>query len=251
MFWKNLIGVGQVLSVRLWITIVVVVVIFGVAFAGNAQGHGISIIVAVVVAFALAYSLLLGPQLLRLDFRHDLPLADILKTFPMRGWQIALGEILAPVAVLAVCQWLLLLVGAGLLLYLPAKQEALFLAIAVGTAVLLPVLDVLLLLIPNAAVLLFPSWIQTGKDSPRGIEATGQRLIFALGQLLVLLLALLPVAAAFVGVFFLLDFAFGPAAAVPFAALAATIILAVEAGFGVMLLGKLFDRFDVSEEDTN
>ena len=251
LFWKNLIGVGQVFSARLWITIVVVVVIFGFAFAGSAQSHGISIIMAFFVAIALGYSLLLGPQVLRLDFRHDLPLADILKTFPMRGWQIALGEILAPVAVLAVCQWLLLLVGAGLLFYLPVKQEALFLAIALGAAVLLPVLDVLLLLIPNAAVLLFPSWIQTGKDSPRGIEATGQRLIFALGQMLVLLVALLPAAGAFVGVFFLLYFAFGPAAAVPLAAFAATIILAAEAGFGVMLLGKLFERFDVTEEHTS
>ena len=35
---------------------------------------------------------------------------------------------------------------------------------------------------------------------------------------------------------------------VPFASLAATIVLAVEAGFGVMLLGKLFERFDVTEE---
>ena len=251
LFWKNLIGVGQVLSVRLWITIVVVVAIFGFVLAGNAQSHGLSIIVAFFVAIALGYSLLLGPQVLRLDFRNDLPLADILKTYPMRGWQIALGEILAPVAVLAVCQWLLLLVGAGLLFYLPVKQEALFLAIALGAAILLPVLDVLLLLIPNAAVLLFPSWIQTGKDSPRGIETTGQRLIFALGQLLVLLLALLPAAGAFVGVFFLLNFAFGPAAAVPLASLAATIILAVEAGFGMMLLGKLFDRFDVTEEHTS
>ena len=143
---------------------------------------------------------------MRLDFRHDLPLADVLKTFPLRGWQIALGEILAPVAVLAALQWLLLLVGAGLLFYLPVKQEALLLAIALGAAVLLPVLDVLLLLIPNAAVLLFPSWIQTGKDSPRGIEATGQRLIFALGQMLVLLLALLPAAAAFAGHFFPAEF---------------------------------------------
>jgi ABC-2 type transport system permease protein len=251
LFWKNLIGVGQVFSARLWITIVVVVVIFGFAFAGSAQSHGISIIMAFLVAIALGYSLLLGPQVLRLDFRHDLPLADILKTFPMRGWQIALGEILAPVAVLAACQWVLLLVGAGLLFYLPVKQEALFLAIALGAAVLLPVLDVLLLLIPNAAVLLFPSWIQAGKDSPRGIEATGQRLIFALGQMLVLLVALLPAAGAFVGVFFLLYFAFGPAAAVPLAAFAATIILAAEAGFGVMLLGKLFERFDVTEEHTS
>jgi hypothetical protein len=107
------------------------------------------------------------------------------------------------------------------------------------------------LLVPNAAVLLFPSWIQTGKDSPRGIEATGQRLIFAVGQLLVLVLVLLPAAIAFIGVLFLMKFALGYAAAVPFAALMAAIILAVEAGFGVMLLGKLFERFDVSEEPAN
>src|SRR5208282_514631 len=143
------------------------VVVFGVMFASKPQSHGFSIVAAFLIAIALGYSLLLGPQLLRLDFRQDLPLADILKTFPLRGWQIALGEILAPVVVLAACQWLLLLVGAGLVFYLPGKQEALFLAIALGAAFLLPVLDLLLLLIPNAAVLLFPSWIQTGKDSPR------------------------------------------------------------------------------------
>ncbi|MGD0088062.1 MAG: putative ABC exporter domain-containing protein [Verrucomicrobiota bacterium] len=251
LFWKNLIGVGQVFSVRLWIIIAVVMVIFGFVLAGQAQNHGISMVAAFCVAFALGYSLLLGPQLLRLDFRNDLPLADILKTFPMRGWQIALGEILAPVAVLAAFQWLLLLFGAGLVFCLPVKPEALFLAIACGAAFLLPVLDVLLMLIPNAAVLLFPSWIQTGRDSPRGVEATGQRLIFALGQMLVLLLALLPAAAAFTGIFFLFYFTLGPAVAVPVASLAATLVLAAEAGFGVMLLGKLFERFDVTEGQTS
>ncbi len=251
LLWKNLVGAGQVVSVRLWLVLIIVVVAVGVGLGNGRTGQNLSFVAAILVATALGYSLLLGPQLLRLDFRQDLPLADILKTFPLRGWQIALGEILAPVVVLAVCQWLLLLVGAGLVFYLPGKQEALFLAIALGAAVLLPVLDLLVLLIPNAAVLLFPSWIQTGKDSPRGIETTGQRLIFALGQLLVLTLALLPAAAAFIGVLFLLKFVVGYAAAVPFAALAATIILAVEAGFGVMLLGKLFERFDVSEEHTS
>jgi hypothetical protein len=251
LLWKNLIGVGQVVSVRLWIILIIVVVAVGVGLGNGRTGQNLSFVAAILVATALGYSLLLGPQLLRLDFRQDLPLADILKTFPLRGWQIALGEILAPVVVLAACQWLLLLVGAGLVFYLPGKQEALFLAIALGAAFLLPVLDLLVLLIPNAAVLLFPSWIQAGKDSPRGIETTGQRLIFAVGQLFVLLLALLPAAIAFVGVFFLLKFALGYAAAVPFAALVAAIILAVEAGFGVMLLGRLFERFDVSEEHTN
>ena len=251
LLWKNLIGVSQVLSVRLWIVLIVVVVAVGVGLGNGRNGQSVSLVAAILVATALGYSLLLGPQLLRLDFRNDLPLADILKTFPLRGWQIALGEILAPVVVLAACQWLLLLFGAGLVFYLPGKQEALFLAIALGAAVLLPVLDLLVLLIPNAAVLLFPSWVQAGKDSPRGIEATGQRLVFALGQMLVLALALLPAAAAFTGVFLLLNFVVSPVAAVPVASLAATIILAAEAGCGVMLLGKLFERFDVTEEPAN
>jgi hypothetical protein len=251
LLWKNLLGVGQVFSVRLWISIIIVAAVLGVSLANIGHDRNLSVMAAMLIAVVLSYSLLLGPQLLRLDFRSDLPLADILKTFPMRGWQIALGEILAPVAVLVVLQWLLLLIGAGLLIYLPGKQAVLFLAIALGAAFLLPVLDLIVLLIPNAAVLLFPSWIQTGKDGPRGIEATGQRLIFAVGQLFVLLLALLPAALAFVGVLFLLKLALGYAAAVPCAALAATVILAVEAGFGVMLLGKLFERFDVSEEHTN
>jgi hypothetical protein len=251
LLWKNLLGVGQVVSVRLWISVIVAVTVFGVVFGRTESNRGFSVIAAFLVAIALGYSLLLGPQLLRQDFRHDLPLADLLKTFPLRGWQIALGEILAPVVVLAAVQWLLLLAGAGLVLILPGKHDVLFLAIALGAAILLPALDSLLLLIPNAAVLLFPSWFQTGKDSPRGIEATGQRLIFALGQMLVLLLALLPATAAFVGIFFLLSFAVGPATAVPLASLAATVILAVEAGLGVRLLGMLFERFDVSEEHTS
>jgi hypothetical protein len=246
--WKNLIGVGQVFSPRLWLTLMVIVVVLSVSLGHSGIHHHLPVIMGVCIAFALAYSLLLGPQILRLDFRHDLPLADVLKTFPLHGWQIALGEILAPVTVLLVFQWLLLLIEIGLLFYLPGPQKTLLLAIAVGAAVVLPVLNVLLLLIPNAAVLLFPAWIQTGKDSPRGIEVTGQRLIMALAQLLVLLLALVPAAVAFAAVFFPLNFAIGPPPAVLAASLTGTVVLALEAGLGVMLLGKLFERFDVTEE---
>ena len=248
LMWKNLIGVGQVFSARLWIILVVVMVMVFAGFNSSPHAQNISTLAGVVIAILLGYSLLLGPQLLRLDFRQDLPLADILKTFPLRGWQIALGEILAPVAVLAGFQWLLLVVGFGLVLFLPGKHETLMLAIGISAAVLLPALDFLMLLIPNAAVLLFPSWIQAGKDSPRGIEATGQRLIFAVGQMLVLLLALVPAAIAFAVVYLSLKLAFGPVVPVPFASFAAAIILAAEAGLGVRLLGKLFERFDVTEE---
>jgi hypothetical protein len=248
LLWKNLIGVGQVFSARLWIILVVVVIAFAAGFGGSAHAQNFSTLAAIIIAILLGYSLLLGPQLLRLDLRQDLPLADILKTFPLRGWQVVLGEILAPVAVLAGFQWLLLLVGFGLVVFLPGKQEALMLAVGISAACLLPVLDFLLLLIPNAAVLLFPSWIQAGKDSPRGIEATGQRLIFAVGQLLALLLALVPAGLVFAVVYFLLKLVFGPITPVPFASLTVAVVVAVEAGLGVMLLGKLFERFDVTEE---
>jgi hypothetical protein len=251
LLWKNLLGIGQAFSPRLWIALILVVVVLGVGLGNVRHDQNFSVLAAILTAVALGYSLLLGPQLLRLDFRRDLPQADILKTFPLHGWQIALGEILAPVVVLVAFQWLMLLIGAGLVLYLSGAKTMLFLAIAAGAAFLLPVLDVLLLIVPNAAVLLFPSWIQSGKDSPRGVEATGQRLIFVLGQMLVLLLALIPAAAAFAGVFFLLQMALGMVAAVPLAALAAAVVVAVEAGFGVMLLGKLFERFDVTEEPAN
>ena len=248
--WKNLIGVGQVFSPRLWIALTVIVVVLCFSLGQRGLHQHLSWVIGIFIAIALGYSLLLGPQILRLDFRHDLPLADMLKTFPLCGWQIALGEILAPVVVLAVFQWLLLLFETILLFYLPGPQGALFLAIALGAALVLPVLDVILLLIPNAAVLLFPAWIQTGKDSPRGVEVTGQRLVMALAQLLVLLLTLVPAAVAFAATFVPLNMVVGPRAAVLAASLAGTIVLAVEAGLGVMLLGKLFERFDVTEEHT-
>ncbi|MDE3068904.1 MAG: hypothetical protein KGJ60_15330 [Verrucomicrobiota bacterium] len=248
--WKNLIGVGQVFSSRLGVSVLVVVVVLGVLLRNDAHSQGLSIFAAIFIAITLGYSLLLGPQVLRLDFRHDLPLADVLKTFPLRGWQIALGEILAPAVALAALQWALLLVEGAIAFYLPVPHQSLLFAAVLGAAAVLPILDLLLLLIPNAAVLLFPSWTQTGKDGPRGVEAVGQRLVFALGQVLVLALALAPAALASAGAFFLLRLALGPAAAVLLAALAAAVIVAVETVLGVMLLGKWFERFDVTE-DTN
>jgi hypothetical protein len=198
----------------------------------------------------MIWSLMLGPQLLRQDFRQDLLLADVLKSYPMRGWQIALGEILAPAVVLTGFQWFLLIVATGLLWdFQPLSLEkSLRIGIACGAAVLIPVLNLITLQVPNAAVLLFPAWFQASKEGAQGIEATGQRLIFLLGQLLAFALTLLPAAIVFLVVFFLGQFALGLAAAVPLASLAAAVVLTGEAALGLMLLGWLFERFDVSAE---
>src|SRR5206468_2229820 len=105
--------------------------------------------------------------------------------------------------------------------------------------------------IPNAAVLVFPSWIQTGKDAPQGMEVMGQRLIFAIGQLLAFVVSLIPAAGVAVGVFFLVQFLTKSVVlALLAAALVAAVVLAFEVGLGVMLLGWLFERLDLSAEQT-
>ena len=115
---------------------------------------------------------------------------------------------------------------------------------------MLPVFNLISLLIPNAAVLLFPSWFQTGKESPQGIEATGQRLIFMLGQILVFLVSLLPAALAFTVAFLPLSYLAGPIVATPVASIAAALVLSVEAALAFLWLGRVFERFDLSAEST-
>jgi ABC-2 type transport system permease protein len=138
--------------------------------------------------------------MLRNDLRQDLPAADVLKMFPMPGWQIVLGEVLAPAAMLGGVQWLLIMFGA---VFFPQHFEkydvplALRLSVALAAAVVLPFIDLLALLIPNASVLFFPAWFQLGKDTPRGFETMGQQLILMFGQLLVLMFGLAPAAGAF------------------------------------------------------
>jgi hypothetical protein len=112
----------------------------------------------------------------------------------------------------------------------------------------LPTMNVVCLLIPNAAVLLFPAWFQTGPDAAHGVEATGQRLILSIAHVLVFVASLIPAGLIFALAFFLTRLAIGWVLAVPISSVAAVLVLAVEAAVGIALLGKVFDRFDLSSE---
>ena len=251
LFWKNLISAGQVFTFRLWLVLAATTAGASVGLGQAFGGAGWTQALGLVAVMLLLWSLFLGPQFLRQDFRQDLPQADLLKMYPLRGWEVVLGELFAPVAILTGLQWFLLILGAGLMANV---QEFLAANVAwgaaLGAALILPMLNVILLLIPNAAVLLFPAWFQASREGAHGIEATGQRLIFVLGQLLVFLVALLPAALLFAGVFFLLKLFVGVSLAVPLASLVAALVLAAEAALGLMWLGWVFDRFDLSLEQS-
>ncbi len=252
-FWKNLISAGQYVTARFWLTLLCVAVAGGALLQTRspASGGAWNMGVTFFVLMLLAMSLFSGPQMLRNDLRQDLPVADVLKMFPMPGWQIVLGEVLAPAAMLAAVQWLLIVCGA---VFCPAQFDkhaiplALRLSVALAAAVVLPFIDLLALLIPNASVLLFPAWFQLGREAPRGFETMGQQLILMFGQLLALLLGLAPAAIAFALFFLGASFLHWPLPGVVLGAFAAAAVLAVEAGLGVKLLGGVFERFDVSGE---
>jgi ABC-2 type transport system permease protein len=250
LLWKNLISAGQAFTLRIWISLAVFALVASLGVTQASGGSGLRPALGMIALMLMLWSLLIGTQLLRQDFRQDLPLADLLKTYPLPGWQLALGELLAPSVVLTCIQWLLLIVIVGLFWQSspPSIGRPEWFGLAFSAALLMPLLNLIILQIPNAAALAFPAWFQSAKTGGQGIEATGQRLIFMLGQLVVILVALIPAVALFAGVFFLVKALLSTAVAIPLAALAAALVLAVEAAFGVVLLGWLFDRFDVSAE---
>src|SRR5664280_3168308 len=172
LLWKNMISAGQAFTWRIWIIIAIPCVSAYFALGNNMHGPELFSVLAIVMAVLLGWSMLLGPQFVRQDLRQDLAVADILKSYPMKGWQLVLGELLAPALILTLAQWLMVVFAAAFLLHARGLRDGLLpIALAISALVLLPVINMLLLLIPNAAVLLFPSWMQTSKEGPRGIEA--------------------------------------------------------------------------------
>jgi hypothetical protein len=251
LLWKNLINASQGFTVRMWIVLAVLGVMACVLLKTFSAQSGLLPALSMVALVLMIWVMLLGPQFARQDFRQDLPLADLLKSYPMRGWQIALGELLGPAVILTGIQWFLLLIAVGLFSQVPGGGRlglGTRLNIGLGIACVVPVLNLITLQIPNAAVLLFPAWFQVGKEGPQGIEATGQRIVFMVGSLLAFVVVLIPAGIVFGIVFFLARFVVSWMVAVPMASFAAAVALGGEAALGIMLLGWLFERFDLSAE---
>ena len=251
LLWKNLISARRLFSGRLVIVLACLIAPISIAISTSHSGADWRPVLGMVALMMLAWLLLIGPQILRVDMRQDLPVADLLKMYPLRGWQVMTGELLTPVVLLTVVQWLLLGLAIVLFSRVPGGKFlplAMRLSGGVSLVILVPMLNLILLSILNAACLLFPAWVPAGPSRPRGIEAIGQQLIFMAGQMLVFILALIPAAVAFALVFFTVKFIGGPLVALPIAAVAAGIVLVLEAAAAIVFLGRVFERLDVSSE---
>lgn len=246
-YWKNLLLAGAFSDRRVLQAIAFIVVLFFVVI--SASGRSVLTIAGSIAAGLACFLTVLGPIVFREDLRTDLKSIEQLKTYPIPGWGIVLGEVLGPATILAVLEWVLVLLAAWAL---PGFEKVSWKAqdrvfAGLGAMVLLPCLSVIGILIQNATVLVLPGWVQLGREHQQGIEAMGQRLISSIATVLFLLIAALPAAVLFGAAFFAAGRVLG-LAVVPVASLLAALALLLEAGVGVYWLGHLFDRFDPSKE---
>jgi ABC-2 type transport system permease protein len=198
----------------------------------------------------LAYLLMFGPLLARVDLRADMTHMDMLRTWPWPGWRLVLGSLLAPIVVLTCIGWVLLVVAVLGLSSGPDNTELALterLGVGASVALLLPLLFALQLLVPNAMALYFPSWAQGQRANQRGMEMAGLQIVLMLAQFIVLILALLPVLLTAGVVVFLSQWAASPLLTWGFAVLAMLLVLLLEVLYGVYLLGERFEQFDITE----
>ena len=260
--WKSLLRMGGRRALTRWTLFFCAL---GGAVAWLAQQHtgtpsktivAISIAIGFACYMAFILSFVMVGQQAAGQLRQGIAGMDLLKTYPLPGWQYALGELTGPIIVGTLIQWAALSIGSMLAFALAAKmlggiiQPALL--IIGSIAVFMPLFNLGSSILPAATALAFPGWFkpnEPGGGTQGGFEVMGLRLLIGISQLLLIAIAFVPVAffaaaAWFASDLFTLIFAWKVAAT----AATAIFVLALEAACGIAWLGWLFDRFDLSGE---
>jgi hypothetical protein len=250
--WRALISAGPWFYPRNWLFISAAVVSTMLWLASHPAYRTVMVVVQAATLPVGFWVLIAGPMLMRREVRLMMQRLDVVKTYPLRGWQVVLGEMLAPIALITAIEWLLLAVLAVAAATLTGEygSTVLFSGLGVvGVALLVPPVVGLMTGIPFAATLYFPSWMSAVGQGGGGLDVMGQRMIFAGGYLVVLAAALLPAAlVAAVLYFIVLWLAGSQAAALSAGAGAASLVLIGELATVVWWLGGRYEQFDLSAE---
>lgn len=247
--WKGLVAMGPLYRLRVWLVACAVVVAACQWLAADPARKGLLTGIGIAIPAIGAWLVFLGPMMMQHGLRRTFERMDVLKALPLRGWQVALGELATPAAVMCFAFWWLLLFGAQAI---GAGHDsftvAQVVAAALALALVAPPLFGLMLCVPFAGMLYFPAWIVAPGSGGRGIEVMGQRMVFMFGYLLTVLVAALP-AALLGGIGYLLgQWLGGPVVAMLLAAVGACVVFAFELACALRLLGRRIDRFDLSQE---
>jgi len=249
-FWKALLYAGGWRTLRNWLIVLAGAVAISAIWMMCRPSIGLAVGLCVVGGVIFQIVLLGNAASGATYLRQDLTAMDLIQTYPIRGWQALLGQLGAQAAMGSVVQWAaLLLIAPGLVEFpkfaFPTVPQAV--AAMASMAILAPSLNLTLMLVPAGAVLLWPGWFRTGPQTA-GFETMGLRLILLIGQMFAMLIALIVPALAGAVVWSAAQYFAWGIAWLPGAAVASSVILALEAWAGIMVLGALFEKFDISAE---
>jgi len=199
--------------------------------------------VAVWALAMIGLLIVLGSRVLQNDFRQDADHLATLKTLPLAGARLVGAEVVSSALPISAMQLVLMFVAyvatlgdADLPVNLGTRTSLLFMSPLVLSSV-----NVTTVTIQNGAALLFPGWIRATPVVGGGIEAMGQGILATGMLLLTFLVALLPAAAAFAAVWWLLSGV--PKVWIVALTIAAAVLL-VETWWGIRGLGRRFERLE-------
>ena len=241
--WKNtllLMRTGRVGSV-IGLAIMAVVLSLPAVESRGIDGRFVAIAALIMVVLLIV----LGSRVLQNDFRQDAEHVPALKALPISGAQLVGAEVVSSALPISLLQIALVILAYGSTL----GDDGLPISLGLRTGVLL--MSPLMLLainattvtIQNAAALLFPGWVRVTPVVGGGVEAMGQGILVTGVLLLTFLVALLPAAAIFAIVWWLL-------ARMPngwiIALLVAAGVLLGETWLAVRGLGRRFEKLEPS-----
>ncbi len=241
--WKNtllLMRTGRVGSV-IGLAIMAIVLALPTVESRGIDGRFVAIAALMMVVLLIV----LGSRVLQNDFRQDAEHVPALKTLPISGAQLVGAEVASSALPISLLQIALVIVAYAATL----GDEGLPIPLGLRTGVLLmsPLMLITInattVTIQNAAALLFPGWVRVTPVVGGGVEAMGQGILVTGVLLLTFLVALLPAAAMFALVWWLL-------APLPngwiIALVAAAGVLLGETWLAVRGLGRRFEKLEPS-----
>jgi hypothetical protein len=156
--------------------LLVVLLVLGVVLSVPLLGPGMEKPRAFVPVFAglAAWISIFLTTLVPFDFRGDIDRIAALRSLPIRPWCVAVGQLLTPVLVLSVVEWLLLVAAA----FVWPEQPLALLA----CAAFVPAVNFLLVAMDNLLFLLFP--VRLMAATPGDFQALGRNVLLSLGKVI-------------------------------------------------------------------
>jgi hypothetical protein len=248
--WKNVVALLRI-SIA-WVLIFLLIYLYMVIQAIWVHIPGVTTTIGVVLACFAGMFIFIGPGIFANDLRLDFGRMEVLKSYPISGERLIGAEIAAPLFVVASLEILFLATAAILMNFGSGNPKLAFLSsaqfVVIGLLIAVPVCA-LQLVIRNAIPVLFPAWAGRSKEEARGIAFTGQRIIMLIGNLFVLIVALVPAGLVLLpSLWVSWHFFSGHPAAIAVATMPAVFTLGVEVWLAIKALGAQFDRLDISNE---